>query len=54
MSYDILLFFYYFNKEVHVSHSNTWNPFFYRGIEIGIENRVVLLVLASTTEFLVS
>ena len=28
--------------------------FFYRGIEIGIENRVILLVLVPTTEFLVS
>ena len=28
--------------------------FFYRGIEIDIENRVILLVLATTTELLVS
>ena len=35
-------------------HGILENPFFYRGIEIGIENRVILLALAPTTEFLVS
>ena len=51
-----LIFFKYFNKESHVPSSSTWNlrkSFFYRGIEIGIENRVILLLLAPTTEFLV-
>ena len=35
-------------------HGILENPFFfYHGIEIGIENRVILLVSAPTTEFLV-
>ena len=52
-----LIFFKYFNKEIHVPSSSTWNLrksfFFYRGMEIGIDNRVILLVLTLTTEFLV-
>ena len=36
-------------------HGIMENPFFFFcGIEIGIENRVILLVLVPTTEFLVS
>ena len=35
-------------------HGILENPFFfYLGVEIGIENRGILLVLAPTTEFLV-
>ena len=58
MSYDILLSNILVKKfmfQVQV-HGIMENPFFcfYRGIEIGIENRVILLVLVPTTEFLVS
>ena len=57
MSYDILLsniLIKKFKFQVLV-HGIMENPFFFsRGIEIGIENRVILLVLVPTTEFLVS
>ena len=58
MSYDILLSNilvkkFMFQVQVHGIMENPF-LFFYRGIEIGIENRVILLVLVPTTEFLVS
>ena len=54
MSYDILLSNILIKKLKFQVLVHGISSFFFRGIEIGIENRVILLVLVPTTEFLVS